>query len=75
MKRIVLFGLLLPLLSSGQILVDVPLSDGVLPATWQNVDVDGFAAVVSWLSSQFLSRYSYLLLSFEGPTGVVEGSR
>ena len=31
----------LPLLSVGQILVNVPLSDGVLPATWQNVDVDG----------------------------------
>ena len=44
MKRIVLLGLFYP--SVGQILVNVPLSDGVLPATWQNVDVDGFAADV-----------------------------
>ena len=46
MKRITLFWLLLPLLSYGQILVNVPLSDGVLPTTWQNIDVDGFAADV-----------------------------
>ena len=44
MKRITLLAL--PFLSTAQILVNVPLSDGVLPATWQNVDVDGFAADV-----------------------------
>ena len=83
MKRIVLFGLLLPLLSSGQILVDVPLSDGVLPATWQNVDVDGFAADVfytdqgiwagltAWEEVNFSSygRAFYSTSNFETATG------
>ncbi|HAB89270.1 MAG TPA: hypothetical protein DCF84_01950 [Bacteroidetes bacterium] len=83
MKRIVLFGLLLPLLSFGQILVDVPLSDGVLPATWQNVDVDGFAADVfytdqgiwaglsAWEEVNFSSygRAFYSTSNFETATG------
>jgi hypothetical protein len=83
MKRIALFGLLLPLLSYGQILVDVPLSDGVLPATWQNVDVDGFAADVfytdqgiwagstAWEEVNFSSygRAFYSTSNFETATG------
>ena len=83
MKRIVLLGLFLPLLSVGQILVNVPLSDGVLPATWQNVDVDGFAADVfytdqgiwagstAWEEVNFSSygRAFYSTSNFETATG------
>lgn len=83
MKRIALLGLLLPLFSYGQILVDVPLSDGVLPATWQNVDVDGFAADVfytdqgiwagstAWEEVNFSSygRAFYSTSNFETATG------
>ena len=83
MKKITLLGLLLPFLSTAQILVNVPLSDGVLPATWQNVDVDGFAADVfytdqgiwagstAWEEVNFSSygRAFYSTSNFETATG------
>ena len=83
MKRYAFLGLLLPFLSLGQILVNVPLSDGVLPATWQNVDVDGFAADVfyadqgiwagstAWEEVNFSSygRAFYSTSNFETATG------
>ena len=74
----------MPFLSSAQILVNVPLSDGVLPATWQNVDVDGFAADVfytdqgiwvgstAWEEVNFSSygrAFFYSTSNFETATG------